>query len=150
MITGHDFIRLSNRWSALQPPNGDEAVWRTAIGRAYYGAFHIGSAFLTSLGIQFPKSADQRSIHSFVRMALSHSADSDIQRAASLLADLHEYRKDADYDLSAAQHGDQKTAQQCHHTANDILSLIRNCDASKHAVIKANIEAWQRIARIGR
>ena len=145
MITGTEFIQLANRWSVLPAPNGTEAVWRTAIGRAYYGAFHIAQDFLLALGARLPAAKEQRSVHQFVQMALHNSKDDQIVKAASLLYDLGEYRKDADYELAESEHGRQKLAQQCHCMAGDVRDLIVNCDAERQGAIQSAVRTWQQI-----
>jgi hypothetical protein len=51
-MTGDDFLALAGKLLA-NSPNPSEAVCRTAISRAYYGAFHLGRAFLKELGVKF-------------------------------------------------------------------------------------------------
>ena len=142
MITGRDFIQLANRWSGL--PSGGEAVWRTAIGRAYYGSFHVSKDFLIGIGIILPPKRDKKNEHIYVRQALSQSANADAVEAAKSLGELHEYRKSADYYLELNEH-DQKLAQHCHFLADDIRARIAKCDASTHAAIRASIQRWQAI-----
>jgi uncharacterized protein (UPF0332 family) len=47
-MTGLDFIALAGKLAAS--PNADGATVRTAVSRAYYGAFHLTKAFLRDLG----------------------------------------------------------------------------------------------------
>lgn len=139
MITSPDFIRLSGRWSTLRQPHGDEAVWRSAISRAYYGAFHSGRGLLRLLQITFPKRENE---HKFVQEALNNSGDANITTAASLLFDLRSNRNCADYDLTTAM--DVPTlALECHADADQICTLIAACPIANHATIKSAILAWR-------
>lgn len=52
MIDGQAFIHLAGRLAASAA--ADEAAGRSAVSRAYYGAFHLAVAFLGDLGIVFP------------------------------------------------------------------------------------------------
>lgn len=139
MITGNDFIQLSNRWSMLPDDGGGgEAVWRTSICRAYYGAFHLARQLLTAIGIKVPK----HNAHDFVRMALQQSGDGDLVKAGSMLADLRDARTDADYELMVDAHGKQKLAQECHHNAKIIIALLDSGGRRDWNPMRATIIAW--------
>jgi hypothetical protein len=142
MITGHDFVKLSDRLSRDDPDG--EAVWRTSIGRAYYGAFHVALSLVKDdLRIVFPRGRDNRNDHDFVQKALNNSNDTDAIKAGSLLGNLHDLRKDADYDLKTSEHGEQQTAADGVELANRICGLLQKC-YGRRAAIKAGIETWQR------
>ena len=47
MMTGDKFISLAGK--VASGTQSDEATCRTAVSRAYYGAFHVAKDFLTSL-----------------------------------------------------------------------------------------------------
>lgn len=47
-MTGNEFIELAGKLVAAS--GADESSLRTAIGRAYYGAFHLATSFLNELG----------------------------------------------------------------------------------------------------
>jgi len=49
-MDGSDFIALAGKLAA--GPAAGEATYRTAVSRAYYGAFHIARSFLAELGLQ--------------------------------------------------------------------------------------------------
>jgi hypothetical protein len=142
MITGHDFVKLSGRLSGDDPDG--EPVWRTSIGRAYYGAFHVALNLLRDdLRIVFPSGRNKRSDHEFVQMALRNSKDAEADRAGKLLGDLHEYRKNADYDLKTSDHGKQGVAAVSVELATRVCSLLKSC-SSRRSAIKTSIEDWQR------
>ncbi len=144
MITGHDFIALSSRWAALSSATDGEPVWRTAIGRAYYGAFHVAmGVLLDKLQITLPTARDKKNTHAFVQQALNNSGNADAIKAGGLLGDLHEYRKNADYDLKTADCGKQILARACVEVANRICTLLDQC-SSHHPTMKTKIQAWQR------
>lgn len=56
-----DFVSLAGKLAANA--NADEATYRTAVSRAYYGAFHLAAAFLAELGFVAPRTAN---VHVFV------------------------------------------------------------------------------------
>lgn len=142
MITGHDFIQLSSRWSVL--PN-NEAVWRTAVSRAYYGTFHIVRTFLIGMSIQMP-TGDNRNEHRFIYEALINSGNDDIRLAGSKLGDLRESRNWADYHIDTVDQGN-KIAIECHLDAVEICKLITQCPSTSHAAIRSAITKWRRVAQ---
>jgi uncharacterized protein (UPF0332 family) len=91
-MTGTDFLPLANRL-ATSP---SEAEWRTAIGRAYYAAFHVARQLLEELGFRVPK-ADRA--HAYLSMRLNNCGDTPMQQAAADLHSLRSLRNQADYDL---------------------------------------------------
>jgi len=74
---------------------GTEAEWRTAVSRAYYGAFHVGCDLLRGLGFDIPK-ADRA--HAYVGLRLMNSSDDNVSEAGRRLAELRSRRNQADYD----------------------------------------------------
>jgi len=142
VITGNDFIQLSNRWSILpEGGGGGEAVWRTSICRAYYGAFHMAMQLLTDIGIRTPKN----NVHDFVRKALQHSGDKDLEKAGGMLAELRDSRNDADYDLIVDANGEQKLAKECHHNAKTIVTLLDSGGRSDRNSMRFKIIAWMNV-----
>jgi hypothetical protein len=51
---GTDFLHLAVRLSG----GATEAQWRSAVSRAYYGAFHLARDFVESCGVTLPKTAE--------------------------------------------------------------------------------------------
>ena len=145
MITGHDFITLADRWSKTPEPQGDESLWRTAIGRAYYGAFNLAFQWLMDdIGIFFPRGNNK---HQWVQIVLKQSGNSDAIRASGLLGDLHDYRKNADYVLKISDHGKQSLAQASLGLANTITQLLLQLGAGQKAQLKAEIQKYQRLVK---
>jgi uncharacterized protein (UPF0332 family) len=142
MITGSDFIQLSNRWSML--PNGSggsEAVWRTSICRAYYGTFHLAQDLLEKTGIKVPT----HNAHDFVFKALKQSGNRDLEKAGRMLHELRDSRTDADYDLKIGAHGKQEKAQECHHDATTIVDLLNSVGGGDLAAVRISITKWMQL-----
>jgi uncharacterized protein (UPF0332 family) len=96
VIRGRDFLRVAKKLS------GDEAHYRTAIGRAYYAAFNEVSAYVTRRGYT-PSGGDS---HDRIWNHLkNHVPDTDPDRAAPRRAvadlgfQLKDRRQKADYRL---------------------------------------------------
>lgn len=86
---------------------------RTATSRAYYGAFHAARTALERIGVRSPRGDNE---HQFVQRALLNCQVPDAIEAGRLLENLHQTRKEADYELQA-KHPEQRTTTE--------LSLLR-------------------------
>ena len=95
-----DFISLAIKLSNSR----QESELRTAVGRAYYGAFHAARELLEECGIRFPRAelfgAD---IHRKVRFCLDRADNEDAALVVIRLSSLREQRNYADYDLKTGQ-----------------------------------------------
>src|SRR5438093_12252701 len=85
-----EFIGLAEALAS----GGTEAEWRTAVSRAYYGAFHVGCDLLRIVGFSVPQ-ADRA--HAFISMRLMNGTDDDVIEAGQRLSDLRSRRNQADY-----------------------------------------------------
>jgi uncharacterized protein (UPF0332 family) len=91
-----DFMALADRLAI----SSEEAELRTAIGRAYYSAFHTSKVLIDGCDVLLPKSAEA---HSKVVYCLKNAGDPFLDRAGSALGNLRESRNTADYDLTQGQ-----------------------------------------------
>jgi uncharacterized protein (UPF0332 family) len=92
-----DFVRLASTMSVAMPI--DPARCRTAISRAYHGAFHCASEALAVLGVPIGRGS---SAHGRASRLLQASGDNALKAAGDFLQDLHRLRIVADYRMSAA------------------------------------------------
>lgn len=93
-----DFIALAVKLSNSQ----QEVDLRTAVSRAYYGAFHSARELLEECGIGFPaKEAFGAAIHTKVRYCLANAGNTDARKATNKLGALRSQRNSADYDLKS-------------------------------------------------
>src|SRR5437016_4248525 len=122
MIPGKDFVRLANRLASA-----GEVEWRTAVSRAYYGAFHLASALLASAECIVP---DHPTAHAFVQRRLIECGQEDARRAGSLLRDLHSERRKADYKLKNAKAGTKEFALYCLETFERFGSALARCSSA--------------------
>jgi uncharacterized protein (UPF0332 family) len=104
-MDGRNFIALAGRLAVA--PAADEAMYRTAVSRAYYGAFHLARGFLFELGFAPVRNAN---IHGLVRQYLNGSKNRDARVASSHLQRLQTARNQADYDLDDLEVGSQAFA----------------------------------------
>src|SRR5262249_45562525 len=87
-----DFLTLA----ATLAGGPTEAEWRTAVGRAYYAAFHVARRLLEDLGFTVPR-ADRA--HGYLGLRLQNCGDLPAQQAGADLDGLRRLRNRADYDL---------------------------------------------------
>ncbi len=92
-MTGEDFISVATQLLASK----SEAHFRTAVGRAYYAAFHLARDFVRACGVLVPAGPEA---HKSVRWCLANVDDAELGEAASQLESLRTARNKADYDLS--------------------------------------------------
>ena len=77
--------------------NVNEEDLRTAVSRAYYGAFHVARDLLFGLGFQVP---DADRAHGYLWLRLSNCGDSQVVTVGMRLQQLRHQRNQADYDLA--------------------------------------------------
>jgi uncharacterized protein (UPF0332 family) len=141
-MDGNDFIALAGKLAA--PPAADEAACRTAISRAYYGAFHVARSLLTELGFAAVGNAN---VHGFVQHYLNGSGDPQACRAASLLSHLQMARNKADYRLDDRQFG-AREAMLIVERAHLAVSAIDACRAEdERETIRQGIIAYEQKVR---
>jgi len=142
-MDGADFIVLAGKLAAA--PGADEATYRTAVSRAYYGAFHVASSFLAELGFLPLGNAN---VHAFIRHRLSGSGHAEAILAADDLGDLQAARNRADYRLEDLHVGLQPHAMVCVERAHRVVSALERCGANEaREVIRQGIVEYERKIR---
>ncbi|HUY33128.1 MAG TPA: hypothetical protein VMV69_10130 [Pirellulales bacterium] len=140
MITGDEFISLAGKLASR--PDADEATNRTAVSRAYYGAFHLAKALLDEMGFPAPSNPGG---HAFVYRRLFFSAHPNAQAIGALLSDLHPTGIEADYDLNSKEAGTNRNAKQCVEESHRVRSAILACRQERaFSQIKADIAAYEK------
>jgi uncharacterized protein (UPF0332 family) len=121
-MNADDFLSLAGKFAAST--HAGEATYRSAVSRAYYGAFHLASSLLAELGHSAPRTAN---VHIFVQHHLNGSSQLSACTAASLASDLHAARNRADYQLDNDSAGTQAVAKLSVETAHEIRSALVKC-----------------------
>jgi hypothetical protein len=140
MISGDQFLELAGRLAATA---GGEAECRTAVSRAYYGAFHLALTLIQDLGFSIPANANA---HAIVQRYLIGAGHTDAQRAGSLLSSLHADRIRADYRLQDSRLADVQFTRLRVALAQEIRSALAACrrDSVREAVIRG-IREYRRL-----
>jgi uncharacterized protein (UPF0332 family) len=139
-MDGNEFISLAGRLVA--GATGDEAACRSAISRAYYGAFHVARAFLKELGFQPVRNAN---VHAFVRNYFAESGHREAYLAAAELSYLQAARNSADYQLDDSRVGTREAAMICVERAHCVVSTLDACRSEAiRQTIRQGIAEYQR------
>jgi len=124
MITGRDLIALAGNL-AVNPASGSpEARFRSAISRAYYGAFHIAAAFLADCEKGVPENSTG---HELAYRRLFNTQIPAVVEAARNLNDLRRERIQADYKLRYAGLDSQQNAKDKVQMAELVRTRLQEC-----------------------
>lgn len=138
-MQAEDFITFAGKIAA-QGTVGT-AGYRSAISRAYYGAYHLLLEYLEGLGHH----CNSDNIHVCVKRCL---ANCDVPEGANLgqrIGNLHENRKDADYDLQNPASETQGLARACVLRAEEIRRLLAECRVEPlRSKIAAGVDHYRR------
>ena len=135
---------------AGNPPTGGDgaAECRTAISRAYYGAYLIAVAYLDRIGFAAENSPD---CHLAVQRALNNSTHSTLRTVYTNLAALHRDRRRADYDMKDKLSESIASSEASVHLAEQTTALIERVRDSatldEMAAIAGAISAWLKSAQ---
>ncbi len=91
-MNGSDFLPVAH----VLLTGATEAFWRSAVSRAYYGAFHVARQLLEDLGFTVPQ-GDRA--HAYLWLRLSNCGHVLVVEAGRSLNELRRRRNRADYDL---------------------------------------------------
>jgi uncharacterized protein (UPF0332 family) len=123
-MSPNEFITVATQFLA-----GDgEGRWRSAVSRAYYGAFHVGRELLSACGVVI---RIDTVAHRNVRWCFANSGERSLENAAKLLDTLREARNDADYELSSTQFNARANAKAEVERAIEIVTLLAQYDAAE-------------------
>jgi len=140
MITGDDYISLAANLAAKR--GAGEASYRSAVSRAYYGAFHLARKFLSDLGLGVPQGAGS---HGWIPQVLIGCGCQEAADAGRLLQDLHAERIVADYRWEKPATGNQNDAKTSVETAHEIGALLVACTAPpRKSIIKTGVASYLR------
>ena len=119
-MTGKEFIVLAKKLAE----EAGAAECRSAVSRAYYGAFHAALALLARTGILFPPGPEA---HQKARFCLLQSGESPGIEAGEKLESLRRDRNRADYDLRQPRSESPPFARRQVHVALEILDCVEMC-----------------------
>jgi hypothetical protein len=116
-MNGSDFVELAERLAVGPGP----AEYRTAVNRAYYGAYNEAAEFLRGLGCSLSATGKD---HGYVRNRLHATGNRELRQAGVQLGTLYSMRERADYVLTDAEIERSETAAIALAVARRVLRLI--------------------------
>jgi uncharacterized protein (UPF0332 family) len=123
-MTGDDLIHLAGHLIANTALGDPEARYRSAVSRAYYGAFHLASAFLADCGARI---LSNHTGHVQAARILQANGHPDVVEASRLLDDLRSARNEADYNLQKKRLASRASAQADVEMAADLQICLARC-----------------------
>jgi uncharacterized protein (UPF0332 family) len=123
-MNGSDLIVLAGALVAQRALGDAEARYRSAISRAYYGAFHLTVAFLAEFNVRIPGNATG---HQRAYECLFGTNVDLAKEAARSLNDLRGERISADYKLNVRGLDSQPNAREKVELAITIRQLLEQC-----------------------
>jgi uncharacterized protein (UPF0332 family) len=122
-MTGRDFIACATRLAQQKA----EADLRSAVSRAYYGAFHESRDLLRDCGVHLPKTEQ---VHIKIVYCLQDCGDEVAEDTGQILESLRGQRKAADYDLDDSQFTSERKAVSEVARAKYVLKQLEQCRKS--------------------
>jgi hypothetical protein len=143
-MTGGEFIAFARKLLTL-PAARCPAGYRSVTSRLYYGSYHELLVFIEEeLGFQHRKMDDNNNKHQFILEYLTGSLEERAQDLAAQLAQLHERRKNADYDLGKARFDDEKFAVESVVRVDRIIAALAECrEETVRVAIQAGMAAYR-------
>lgn len=139
-----EFVTFARKLLTL-PAGRCPAGYRYVTSRLYYGVYHEVLEFIENeLGFRHRKSEDANNKHQFVLEYLAGSDVTNAQDLASQLAQLHERRKSADYEIAKERFDTEAFAIDSVARADRIIQAIDDCrEESVRAEILAGMAPFR-------
>lgn len=119
-----EFIQLAAKLVTQSELATSESRHRTAVSRAYYGAFHASNEVLEDCSMAVRRNAYG---HQDVIDLLRQNSDPRARRLSRMLDDLRRQRIAADYRLDAEHFRTAIVARQSVELASEVLRLLTEC-----------------------
>jgi uncharacterized protein (UPF0332 family) len=137
-MTGRDFITSA----ASLAKSSAEADLRSAVSRAYYGAFHEARALLHACGVWLPKTEQ---VHIKLGYCLRDCGDPIAADVGHQLEALRAKRRVADYDLDDNRFAAPSAARPEILTARDIVGALDALRPNEASDFRAKIRAHAKL-----
>lgn len=137
-----DFISLALRLSNSHR----EADLRTAVSRAYYGAFHLATQLLEDCGVSLSsKDIYKVEVHQKVRFCLGESGSEEAALIGKKLGSLRDRRNEADYNLASTSFRHATDVAVEAQIAKEIVDGLRQCRAEPaFSAMREKLRAYAR------
>lgn len=131
---------------AMSRSNGP-ADFRSSISRAYYAVYHLAKQFLNDQMQFYCRSGGND--HQWLHRQFVNCTTADARDAGRIIQNMHDARKDADYDLAdtAVEHAD--VAKLSLERAEEVKKLFAACTAEANlSAIKAEMLQYRKRANV--
>ena len=140
-----DFLKTANRL-ALSRASG-AADFRSSISRAYYAVYHLARQILNDQ-LQFYCRAGGNE-HQWVHRHFANCTNADAHEAGRVIQDMHDARKNADYDLSDARVETEAAARLSLERAEKVKHRLAACTNDANlAALKAEMIRYRNSANV--
>jgi len=137
-----EFITLAR--TLADSETSGPAGYRSAVSRAYYGAFLSVQAMI-EIDLALPCKLGTLSEHAVVQRFLLNCQVPEAAELGRLLGNLHEFRKDADYQMADTTYEDRGESRLCVDRADEIMVRLHQCSTMvMRQKIKAGIIQYRR------
>lgn len=140
-MNGRDLIILAGHLVQNNALGNGEARYRSAISRAYYGAFHLAVSFLANHDC---KVVENGTGHEDAYRHLFNTNVDSAREAARTLNDLRRERIRADYRLTINGLDSQKNAMEKVEMAENVRNLLEKCNIEP---IKSQVAGALKVAK---
>jgi uncharacterized protein (UPF0332 family) len=141
-MNGQEFIDVATRLAVATTATA--GTYRSAVSRAYYGAYHLAREFLNSLGFHASRGSNE---HQWVQRHFCNCQLLVASQLGRLLENLHVSRKEADYDLQATGNDSAPAARLAVLRAEQIKSLLIACQ-NELATVRGEMVAYRKTVRL--
>ena len=139
------FLQLANRMT-LSRTSGP-AEFRTSISRAYYAVYHLARDILNDKMQFYCKAGGNE--HQWVQRHFVNCTTPDARDAGRILQNMHDARKDADYELGDSEIETGVQARFSLERANEVENLLRSCVSDDNLlIIKAEMLRYRALAKV--
>lgn len=123
-MTGSDFLQFAAHLTVNAALGNASSRYRTAVGRAYYAAFHLTVEFLSEFGVRI---LQNHTGHQEASRQLHRTRHASAQMAARLLEDLRSDRNEADYRLDRTRTEKEGIARAAVENASELVRFLVEC-----------------------
>jgi len=140
-----EFLKTASRL-ALSRASG-AADFRSSISRAYYAVYHLARQVLNDQMQFYCRSGGNE--HQWVHRHYANCTNADARDTGRVIQNMHDARKNADYDLSDADVETEAAARLALERAEEVKHLLAACiNDTNLAAVKAEMIRYRKSASV--
>ena len=122
MMDGREFLAVAD---VLSKATKQPSYLRSSVNRAYYATYTYARHTLRNLGF---KAASEIKDHGRTWSCFRHTAAKDLQKALTMVFDLQESRRGADYDMDKPKYETSDAAKVALMQAKNVIGVLERCE----------------------